>query len=206
MTNWQTPAAGSVTQHIPALKHGDANAQEWFVARLLPQVLETARLRLGKHQRVVDEEDVALEVLRILLCQASQFRQLENREDLNQVIAMLVRRRAIDAYRRFQVRHKSNPSPNSASAPSWLIEERGGWCLSQSATHEMAVDLLEDLQSLLKRVPGDEVQVRQILQLRLEGYSPREISEKVQRGERAIYRILHRIEAVLREHSENGGA
>ncbi len=150
-----------MTRQLPALKLGDADIQEWFVTRLLPQVLETARRRLSKNQSVIDEEDIAIEVLRSFLGQAHRFRQLENRADLNQVISMLVRRKAIDAYRRFRTRHAGcTDSPGFANSASIQLNrssqatsqasEVGPWRLNQSAAHEMAIDLLDALETLLK--------------------------------------------------------
>jgi RNA polymerase sigma factor (sigma-70 family) len=191
--------AGSVTIQLEALKRGDSNAQEWIFARLLPEVLQLARTRVGSCQsRYHDEFEIAVEVLGVLMMRASTFGQLKNRSDLSRLLHKLVKHKSIDAYRKMRRRQKLEVGE------SWLGRNLptadGGqgsrsFGFSSEATQSIAIDLFDSLCQTIRSLNDDELQCRQILRLLLEGYSVAEISQMVGRGERSVYRLLLRIES-----------
>jgi DNA-directed RNA polymerase specialized sigma24 family protein len=99
----------SVTQWLARLhdEPDDSVAQKRLHDRYWLDLIRFARSRLqGTLRRIGDEEDVALEALSALFrgIRDASFARLDDREDLWQLLAMLVRRRAIDL-RRYERTH-----------------------------------------------------------------------------------------------------
>ena len=90
---------GSVTRWISALKQGDQAAASGLWESYFRRLVGLARARLGDvPRRVADEEDVALSAFDSFCrrAQAGQFRRLEDRDDLWQILALITVRKAID--------------------------------------------------------------------------------------------------------------
>lgn len=190
--------AGSITVQLAALKRGDSVAQEWLFERLLPQVLELARRRIGRcPSRYHDEFDLAIEVLGVLLMRASSFDQLRNRSDLERLLSRLVKYKSIDAYRRMRRRQKIEVGEswivgfsNHARSRVRFQAER----LSDDAMQIIATELFDSLMHTINKFKENELQCGQILKLIVDGYTVAEVAQIVGRGERSIYRLLERIE------------
>lgn len=192
----EVAVTGSVTLHIAGLKFGEADAQRWLAERLLPQLKSLARQYLeGGNARAFDEEDVALEVLHALFAGSNRFRQFENRSDLEQLMVVLVRRKAIDAYRRTQRRRRHEVGE------SWLPFQGNSSANHQSETpsNEVVCEVMDAIRAAVSSIDCDEIQTGEILRLKLHGHSVAEIAKIIGRGERAIYRILDRVGRRLRE-------
>ncbi len=190
--------AGSITVHLAALKRGDSVAQEWLFERLLPQVLELARRRIGScPSRYHDEFELAIEVLGVLLMRASTFEQLCNRSDLARLLDRLVRNKSVDAYRRMRRRQRMEVGESWISQFSNDASGRRRFRTGEFSVDEMqiiAAELFDSLMHTIHRLKENELQCGQILKLIVEGYSVAEVSQMVGRGERSIYRLLARIE------------
>ncbi|MCC7333589.1 MAG: hypothetical protein IT422_00740 [Pirellulaceae bacterium] len=190
--------AGSITVHLAALKRGDCVAQEWLFERLLPQVLELARRRIGRSPtRYHDEFELAIEVLGSLLMQASGFDKLHDRTDLARLLNRLVRNKSVDAYRRMRRRQRMEVGESWVSSfsndASGRRRFRSGE-FSAEAMQIIATELFDSLMHTIRILKENELQCGQILKLIVEGYSVAEVSQIVGRGERSIYRLLARIE------------
>jgi hypothetical protein len=83
----------SITRQLPGVKQADHAAISALFARCYGRVIRIAqRMLRGKPQRGFDEEDLAISAFREFLDRAAkrEFRQLENREDVWQILALLV--------------------------------------------------------------------------------------------------------------------
>ena len=139
-----------------------------------------------------------MEVLHALFVGSNRFRQLENRSDLEQLMMVLVRRKAIDAYRRAQrrLRHEVGESwltlrPSKGNSPSTLQ--------SKTPSDEVVFEVMDALKAAVMSIRCDELQTGEILRLKFQEHSVAEIAIIVGRGERAIYRILDRVKRRLSE-------
>src|SRR6516225_10624561 len=89
--------SGSITALIERLEAGDHEAAQPLWERYYPRLVGLARERLrGTPRRVADEEDVALSAFDSFCrgVQEGRFPQLTDREDLWQVLAVIIQRKA----------------------------------------------------------------------------------------------------------------
>ena len=92
-------SGSSVTRWISALKQGDQAAASGLWESYFRRLVGLARARLRDVPRLIaDEEDVALSAFDSFCrrAQAGQFRRLNDRDDLWQILALITVRKAID--------------------------------------------------------------------------------------------------------------
>lgn len=188
----------SVSDLLEKLQDSDSQIEHEIWDRYIAQLVQLAKRKLSHQpQRVIDGEDIAVSAFDAFFRGAKQgrFKQLENRDDLWQILAMLAERRAFTAMRKEhaairgggQVRgesalHENIPgvgNPNAGSIESAPIDEPSD-LLVENFTLEVQ-ELLADL--------SDEPQ-RLIAVRRLEGYSIKEIAEELGISSRAVERKL----------------
>lgn len=178
----------TITQWIQGIKGGDEHAAAMIWERFFARVCSLAHQRLGSVPRApIDSEDVALSAIHALYRGArdDRFRQLESRQDLWNLLAMITIRKSIDAGRRSQVREevsgRSGPDVNELVDPLSLLGGGDSFGLDAlCATGREMIDLLEE-------------KLRPVAMLRLEGYSNVEIAEKLGRSLPTIERYLRMI-------------
>lgn len=194
---------GSVTRQLAELRRGNPDAPNWLARRLLPELRRLAQRSLrGGDARAFDHEDVAVEVLQTLLSGVHRFRRLENRQDLEQLMIVLVRRRAIDAYRKARRRRRHEVGESWLPGPI----DKGNLGLTRRTEvppDEVISEVLDSIRAAIRGLEDDELQTTEILRLKLAGYSVPEIASLVGRGERAIYRLLERLKARFQELHPN---
>src|SRR5262249_62209007 len=113
-----------------------------------------------------------------------RFPQLDDRDDLWRLLALLTVRKAIDLQRRQGAR-----GPDGEVVVEQL--------LSREPSPELVAELAEEYQRLLDRL-GD-AQLQAIALWKVEGYSNEDIARKLGCGLRSVERKLHRIRALLEE-------
>ena len=181
----------SVTQHIDGLVQGDEEATRKIWERYVHQLIRLANAKLKNSPRkVFNEEDVVQNSFENFFRQVQEgrFRQLDDRNDLWQVLAMLVDRKAKDQIKHLntqkagnrQVRGDSINDPANGGSP--MIEQAPDFMPSP----ETAVEFVEHLQHKLDELPNNDY--RQIVLLKLEGYQDKEIAEKLDMPLRTVER------------------
>ncbi len=93
----------SVSEWIDQLKEGDGKAAQRLYQRYVERVVALARTKLGGlPRRVVDEEDVAQIAWNSFFqgVSAGRFPKLQDRDDLWQVLFVIIKRKAADQFRR----------------------------------------------------------------------------------------------------------
>jgi len=180
--------SGSVTEWIQQLRSADSEAASQLWGRYVDRLLRLARRMLrASPRRVADEEDVVIDVLDagirgIRGIQDGRFRRLHNREDLWQVLVMLTARKAIDQRRRETaervgvngVRGESAvENADSASCEPLAMAQVS----SREPTPEEAALLVEEVEQRLEAL-GDQ-RLRNVAIAKMEGYTNREISDKL---------------------------
>jgi DNA-directed RNA polymerase specialized sigma24 family protein len=167
----------SVTRWISALKGGDQTAATELWEYCFRRVVALARARLRDVRRsFADEEDVALSAFDSFCrrAQAGQFRRLNDRDDLWQILALITARKAI-ALRNFegrQIRGKGRVRSLADLTREGLEAIGGG-----EPSPELAAQFAEDFQNLMGRL-GDS-SLRSVVTLKLEGYTNVEISGRL---------------------------
>jgi DNA-directed RNA polymerase specialized sigma24 family protein len=167
----------SVTRWISALKSGDQTAATGLWEYCFRRVVALARARLRDVRRsLADEEDVALSAFDSFCrrAQAGQFRRLNDRDDLWQMLALITARKAI-ALRNHegrQIRGKGQVRSLAELTREGLEAIGGG-----EPTPELAAEFAEDFQHLMGRL-GDS-SLRNVATLKLEGYTNVEIAGRL---------------------------
>jgi RNA polymerase sigma factor (sigma-70 family) len=193
-------STGSVTQLINRLRSWESDFDDEAARRIwecyLPRLLELARRRLDPRIRVRhDENDVVQSMGK------SFFRRLRRgdfdvagRDDLWALLVTITLNKACNAADRHfaAIRNvrRTQPLPSDDATPS---DAPRGACDPQDVepTPAEADALNEALQRRLQTLP--EKDLRRVAEMKLDGYTNREISEALQYGERTIERKLRLI-------------
>jgi DNA-directed RNA polymerase specialized sigma24 family protein len=166
-----------VTRWISALKQGDQAAASGLWESYFRRLVSLARARLGDlPRRVADEEDVALSAFDSFCrrAQTGQFRRLEDRDDLWQILALITVRKAIDLRNHVGRQSRGMGRVRSLTELSREgLETIGG----QEPTPELAAQLVEDYRRLMEQL-GDS-SLRGVATLKLEGYTNDEIAARL---------------------------
>jgi RNA polymerase sigma factor (sigma-70 family) len=202
---------GSVTQLIHDLRSENPAVRD-VAARLIWQryfhsLLELARSHLDKRvRRRTDEEDVAQSMYKsfCLRQQRGEF-DLAGRDELWRLLVTITLRKArnaVGAQRRRKrdiARDRPLTVEGTRNSHQWILEEMD----AAVPTPAEAMVLNEALERRLDAL-GDK-ELRQISLWRLEGYTNREIAERLNCTERSIERKVGRVRTVWRSFDDGGG-
>ena len=162
--------------------------------------MRVAKQRLGKSPcGVADEEDVALSAFGSVFRGAAEgrFGQVSTRDELWWLLLSITKQKAVDHIRR-EAAQKRRGIFSQAGQP-WVAGVRGSYrpslhdLISSEPTPDFLVALEEQYLRLLARLRND--QLREIVSLRIDGYTVREIARKKNIGLRAVERKLQLIRA-----------
>jgi DNA-directed RNA polymerase specialized sigma24 family protein len=187
-----------ITYWLQQLGAGNQDAARHLWQHYFLKLAELARMRLGTvPQRVIDEEDVALSVMRCL-CEGAasgRFGGIVNRQELWQLLATITIRKVIDTRRYLNQQKRGGGMVRSESALKGSESQEGGWGLDQlggeAATPEVLAIATEEFQRLMSLLNDDRL--RQLAEFKLEGYKNEEIATKLGLTCRSIERKLQRI-------------
>jgi DNA-directed RNA polymerase specialized sigma24 family protein len=202
-----TDAEGSVTRWIGDLKAGgEAAAQplwERYFERLV--VLARRKLRAGSRPGAVeDEEDAALSAFDSFCRGAAggRFPRLTDRDDLWRLLVVLTIRKALDQLKRRRAARRGGGRLVGESALVGGDSAGGEAALDRlvgpDPTPEFAALVAEQYRSLREAL-GDEP-LRQVLDLRLEGYDREEIAARMGCAVRTVTRKLDVIRQIWLEN------
>jgi RNA polymerase sigma factor (sigma-70 family) len=201
---------GSVTRLIHDLRSEDPAVRE-VAARLIWQryfhsLLELARSHLDKRvRRRTDEEDVAQSMYKsfCLRQQRGEF-DLAGRDDLWRLLVTITLRKVRNAVgaqktrKRDIAREQPIAADNARNSRRWMLEEMD----AAVPTPAEAMVLNEALERRLDALGDSEL--RQISLWRLEGYTNREIAQRLDCTERSIERKVSRVRTVWRSFDDGG--
>jgi ECF sigma factor len=188
---------GSVTHWIGDLKAGGKTAAQPLWDRYFERLVGLARNKLRARPRLLtveDEEDAALNAFDSFCrgAAAGRFPRLTDRDDLWRLLVVLTLRKSLDQLERQRAAGRG-----------------GGWVLGEAdlvgresaeagagfdgiagsePTPEFAAILAEEYQRL-RRALGDD-SLRQVLDLRLQGYDREEIASRLRCAVRTVTRKL----------------
>lgn len=134
------------------------------------------------------EEDVALSALKSLCLGAEKGRypELDDRDDLWRLLACMTVRKSIDLMRK-----RSQGVPLDEKACEKLFDE-------EPSPAEVA-EVGEHIQVMLDKL--DDPMLKSIALWKVEGYSNREIADRLQSVERTVERKLHRIRLLWQDEA-----
>jgi len=203
----------SVTEWIESLHRGSGDAAQKIWQRYIERLVREAdRCLKALPRRSADEQDIAQEAFACFFraVEAGRFPNLDDRDDLWQVLAMLADRRAKDQMRREladrrnggKVRDEaalSPPSNQSASGAAGFDQFE-----SPDVTPASAEELIRLIETSFPNLQ-DEV-LQQIALDRAQAYTNEEIAQRRGMSLRGVERKIHLIRSILERSFDEGPA
>jgi RNA polymerase sigma factor (sigma-70 family) len=175
---------GSVTNWIEQLRAGNRAAAQQLWERYFPRLVGLARKKLqemGLARRAIDEEDVALSAFDSFCrgVEQGRFPQLSDRDDLWKLLVTITARKAIDLREHENRQKRGGGNVDGESVLDGLFgSEDGaagiGQVVGNEPTPELAAQLAEEFQRLLRKLPDEGL--RLIALAKLEGYTNEEVA------------------------------
>ena len=191
--------AGSVTRFLGGLKAGESEAVRSLWQRYFADLVRLARSRLRDAPRAAaDEEDAALSAFDSLCRGAGQarFPQLDDRADLWRVLVTITARKVVDIMQHERRLKRGGGRVRAEADLAVAALESGG--IAQAPAHgpspELAALMADECRRLFDVLPDESL--RQVAGLRLEGYTDREIAERLGCGLSTVERRLRTIRTV----------
>jgi len=194
---------GSVTNWIRLLQAGDTGGAQPLFNRYFELLVSRCQAQMsGKPPRAADGEDVAQQVLASFFRQATEKRypDLKDRDSLWKLLLTIASNKAKSLIKQ-EGRDKrggnkvvgENVLAGSHSVEGWNIDLEMG----DEPTPETVASLNELLQGLYASL--EDPQLRQILELKLAGYTNLEIAKEMNCSLATVERRLRRIRDLLTE-------
>jgi DNA-directed RNA polymerase specialized sigma24 family protein len=183
----------SVTLWLKRLKAGDVEATQRIWDRYFLPVVRVARMKLrGMPRKVADEEDVAIAAFKSFYGAVARQKlpRLENREDLWHVLYALTMNKAIDQRRREGTQRRGGGPDGKPTASLDLEETVRMQLISREPDPQLAVLVEDQVLHLLNCLPDNDLQLRRIALLKLEGYTNEDISRECACRLRTVERRL----------------
>jgi RNA polymerase sigma-70 factor, ECF subfamily len=182
---------------IGRCRRGDQDAArelfDAYVVRLIPLAKRRISQRLASR---VDAEDIVQSVFRTFFARLKDDKfEINDQDDLFRLLMRITVHKTLR-----QIAHhkaaKRDPALELAQGDS--AQEQLLQLLTSEPTPEATVTFLDQLEHFMAQLKTGD---REILELRLQGYSTEEIAEKLGSYDRKIRRVLERI----RDVAEHGG-
>ena len=195
----------TVSEWIEQLKHGRESAATKLWDHFLEKLTLLVRKKLRSSTKTIsDEEDVIIDAVdacfRALI--ENRYPKVVNREDLWKLLAVIAERKAIDQIRRNTKGVdgiRANVSFRIVSATSSIVDGMQEWPCSEP-TPEFAAIISENLHFYLNMLEGP---FRNVALLKMQGYTNREIAEKIKRSVPTVERYLKLIRTTWTSQSDD---
>lgn len=193
MSMSMTPSAESIVRCIDMLKGGDHAAAERLWQTYIRRLVGLARAKIGgAPRRAADEEDVALSAFDSFCRRAGrgQFPRLSDGDDLWQVLVVITERKAIDLMRR-EGRKSRGAGKVLSLTDDAGIGPAAAEVLDRGPTPEFAAQAADEFCRLLGLLGDDSL--RQVALWKMEGYTNRQIADRLGCIEQTVERKLRSI-------------
>ncbi len=195
----------SVTQWIGSLKEQDDEAAHRLYSRYVERLLGLARKKLsGWNRLVADEEDIAIIAMNSAIrgIQEGRFARLNDRDDLWQILAMLVDRKVVDQKRWAATKKRGygmemGESVLCSSNTSDSENPGMGQFADSDPSPEFVAQFSEEVDARLNQLEDDDL--RKVALWKMEGFANVEIAERLGCVERTVERKLRVIRSIWTE-------
>jgi hypothetical protein len=180
----------------------DRSAQKLW-ERYFQKLVMLARIQLkGLPRQIQDEEDVALSAFDSFCAGVAKgrFPQLDDRDDLWRILVTITGRKV------FKLQRYTHAKKRKAGSKLAMAEEPNGLqaahldlnaFLSKEPTPEFAAETAEEYQRLLALLPTKEL--RSVVQWKMEGFTNKEIAQRLNCVPRSVQRRLKLIRVLWGE-------
>jgi RNA polymerase sigma-70 factor (ECF subfamily) len=190
---------GDDLELIAEFQAGSESAAQTLFDRYCERLMRLAKRRIGQRMTSrVDPEDVVQSAYRTF------FTRVKNDEfsfhEQDDLFKLLVRLTVNKALRQIAYHRAAKRNPELEALQSSNPQEFLQQISSENATPDVEVALLDEFEQFMGQLqPLD----RDVLQLKLQGYSTVEIAEKLGSYDRKIRRVLERIQELARGRPES---
>ncbi len=190
----------SISRYIDGLRDGDEQAAQKVWERFFERLMALANQKLkASPRKAMDEEDVVQQAFAEFFVQVRQgrFPKLDDRNDLWQILAMLVDRRAKDQIKRQNTQKAGGGRVRTESV--FLVPDASAGDPGIARVEdllpspELAAEFIEIMDERMAALHNGEH--RQIALFKMQGYTNREIADLLRSSERTIERCLQKIRA-----------
>lgn len=188
----------AISVWIQDFKRGDETAAAVIWENYFPRIVRAARKRLDSLPRADrDEEDVAMSAMKSFMIRAREdkFETLNDSDELRKLLMtilvrkVMARQEYLFAQKRPDLR-VSQQSPKDSDDNSSSIEI----VLGQVPSEEVVTDFVDELERRLEELPDDDH--REVVRLKLDGHTNKEIAEKFDTYEVRVERQLRKIRKI----------
>ncbi len=186
-----------VTVWFRGLAEGEDAAVEMIWQKYYDQLVRLARRKLTDgNRRMADEEDIAISTFESFCrgAAAGRFPQLNDRDDLWKILVTITACKAARQSRDAGRQKRGSGKVRGESVFGGNDDQPGrgiGNVLGSAPTPEMAVMAAEECRRLLDMLSSDAL--RQVAQMKLEGFTNEEIADQLQCAPRTVERRLQKI-------------
>lgn len=181
--------SGSVSEWIEGLKTGNSSATTHLWNRYHPGLLRFARCRLhNEARRVTDEEDLVIAAFESFFHRAAagQFPELSGRKELWALLVTITDRKVINTLRRHMTGKRGGGRVRGESNFTSGNNE-GERVMATTGSPHLPPDVAACLSEMVATLDED---MRQIVCLRINGYTNEEIGQRLNRSLATIERRL----------------
>ena len=205
LANDSTQNRSTITEWIDQLRDGRETAAQKLWDHFLEKLTDLVRKRLRHSpKRLSDEEDVVLDACEACFraLKEGRYSDIRSRENLWSLLAVVAERKAIDQIRRNTKGVDGLRAPATfsiVSDSSSILDGVEQWPCTEP-TPEFAAIFIENLRdrlSLLNEMHSE------VAVLKMQGFSNREISQKIGRSVPSVERYLKKIRAEWSNESEH---
>jgi RNA polymerase sigma factor (sigma-70 family) len=181
----------SITALLSGVKRADRNAVHALFHRCYNRIAAISLTKLGgAPRRGFDQDDVANSAFREFLSRAAagDFKKLENRDDVWQVLTLLVGDKVQDGLRHERRKKRGGGKPD---VPIEQVME----AVSKLDDPSMEAEINDAKQIFLAKLPSDDH--RRVVELLAEGYTHEEIAQELDLSVRTVDRRVEDIRVAM---------
>lgn len=192
----ETESTGSITSWIEAIKSGDGDAAGLLWNRYFQRLVDMARTKfpvVRSAGAIADEEDAALSAMGAVCTGLVQGRypNLSDRGDLWCLLVTITARKAINQTERWgRVKRGGGLLIRESDLESTSEDRQGGGLnslIGNEPTPEFIAMMAEEYQIILDLLQSDpELQLSEIATWKLQGFTEKEIAEKLDCSKRTV--------------------
>jgi RNA polymerase sigma-70 factor (ECF subfamily) len=177
---------------VELYKKGDENAARIIVERYIDRLVTLARRRLSQRlSSRVDPEDIVQSAFRSFFVRAREGRFVFAEQD--DLCKLLVRITLHKTLRQVAFHKAAKRDPGQETEQGEHHQERLLALLDGEPTPEAEVAFLDQLEHFFRQLRSEE---RQILEMRMQGYTNEEIGQKLGLYDRKIRRVIEHVRAI----------
>jgi DNA-directed RNA polymerase specialized sigma24 family protein len=196
-----TETQHSVSLWIVTLKKGDVAAAQPLWERYYERLVRVARGKLVASSAAADEEDVALSAFNSfgLAATAGRFPDLSDRDDLWKLLVSLTTRKSINLRKHVSRKKRGGGrvlDEGALAAANLRVDSVGlDALIGDEPTPALAAEVAENCRVLLDVLDGEDPKsiLRSVAVWKLEGYTNREIADKL---DCALRTVANRLELI----------